>query len=253
MGRVSSGAWWEEVRKVVQVIDRKCTGAQLTVALMEDRSTLSQQMARRLASAYRYSASKTDDAVRASIAVCEQLQAIERLDPTAVTDIIGPALAGEVPLSALQARAASTRARLSANCADTMTPADLVNLCPEWEEPGLHKQNIEYEQIRDSDDVLVDAAVYLIVPTELADRWEVDYYGRWCMLVSPHIQCARSSDPSHDKFIARIRIALSLYDRVSVICSSSYEHRMVEKRLRKPPVWHRVWLRHLDDRAGRQQ
>ena len=159
--------------------------------------------------------------VLASIAVCEQLQAIDRLDPTANGPFIGPALAGQVPLSALQALAASTRARLSATSTDTMTPAALVGLCPEWSERGLNEQDIEFDQIRDSDDVLVDAAAYFIVPTELPDRWEVDYHARWCMLVSPHIKCARVTDPSHDKFVARIRIALSLYDRVSVICSSS--------------------------------
>ena len=253
MGRVSGGAWWKDVRRVVRLIGHTVTVPQLTTALMEDRSTLSLAMARRLASAYTYSASKTDDDVLASIAVCEQLQAIDRLDPTANAPFIGPALMGEVPLSALQALAASTRARLSAISADTMTPAALVDLCPEWKEAGLREQDIEFDQIRDSDDVLVDAAAYIIVPTELADRWEVEYYGRWCMLVSPHIQCAKTSDPSHEKFVARIRIALSLYERVSVICSSSYEHGMVEKRLRKSPVWHRVWLRHLDDSARRQR
>ena len=253
MGRVSSGAWVRDVQRVVQAIGHDVSGPQLTKALMDDRNSLSLAMARRLSSAYLYAVSQSDDDVQASIAVCEQIQAIQRLDPTAIPDIIGPALAGQMPLSALQAIAASIRARLSAASASDMTLAALVGLCPEWTEPGLSEQDIEFDQIRDSDDVVVDAAVYLIVPRELADRWEVEYYGKWCMLVSPHVTCAKVKDPSHDKFIARIRIALSLYARVSVICSSSYERSLAEKRLRKPQIWSRIWLHHLDDKEGREQ
>lgn len=253
MGRVSGGAWWMDVRRVVQTIDHAVTGPQLTTALMKDRTTLSQAMARRLSSAYLYTVSKTNDDVLASIAVCEQLQAIERLDPMALAGIMGPALAGQVPLSALQARAASIRARLSATSADTMMPIDLVNLCPERMLAGLREQDIEFDQIRDSAEVLVDAASYSIVPTELPDRWEVEYYGRWCMLVSPHIACAKVQNPSHDRFVQRIRIALSIYEFVSVICSSAYEQDLLDKRLRRPPVRHRVWLHRLTGTAGGQQ
>ena len=251
MGRKSGGEWWVEARRAEKTIDGAVSGPMLTAALMNARSTLSLAMARRLSSAYLYTVSKTDDDVRASIAVCEQLQTIERLDPSAISDVVGPALAGHVPLSALQELAASIRARLSAVSADTLTPVDLVHLCPEWQERELGKHHIEFDQIRDSDDVVVDAALYFIAATPLADGWDVEYHARWCMLVSPHVKCAKIKDSSHDKFIARIRIALSLYDRVSVICSSSYEHELVEERLRRPQVWHRVWLRNLDGKSGR--
>ncbi len=252
MGRTSSGAWYQDVRRVAEALDDGVTGPRLTTALMQDRSTLSLPMARRLSSAFLFAASKTDDVVLASIAVCEQVQAIQRLDPAAASGILGPALAGEVPLSALQAQAASIRARLSATSADATTSAALAELCPEWQESGLREQDIEYDQIRDRDRVVVDAAVYAIHLVERASRHTIDYDGRWCMLVSPHIACAKNGDASHDRFIGRILVALALYARVSVICSSAYELGMLERELRRPRVWNRIWLHYIGDKAGRE-
>ena len=252
MGRLSSGSWFLDVGRVARAIGHELTGPQLTAALIQDRSTLSLAMSRRLSSAYRYAVSRSDDVVIGSIAVCEQLQAIERLDPAAVSDIIAPALAGRVPLSVLQARAVSVRARLSATCSDTMTTPALVKLCPEWEELGLRQGDIEYDHIRDSDWVVVEAAVYLIHEVETTDRRAFEYDGRWCLLVSPHIRCAKLKSSSHADFVSRIFMAAAFYARVSVMASSFYEREMVEKQLRRSRVWDRVTVHHLDEEAVRE-
>lgn len=252
MGRVGTGEWFQDVRRVAEKIGHDVPGPQLTAALVQDRPSLSLAMARRLSSAYQFAVSMTADPVFASIAVCEQLQVVSKLDPSAMQDVLAPALAGRLPLSNLQALASSVRARLSAVSADSLLTADLVELCPERREPTLSDPVIEYYRIRDDDRVSVDAAIYSVEPVELSDHWRIDYDGRWAMLVSPHIKCAKIRNQSHDAFISRILIAIALYARVSVLSSSAYEHEKIEAELRRPRIWNRVWVRHLDDRSKRE-
>ena len=253
MARVSGGAWFEQVQRVAQATGPGVTGPQLTAALLQDRPGLSPAMARRLSSAFRYAVSKSDDVVVGSLAAVEQLQGIERLDPTAIADIISATLAGRMPLSALQTRVVSVKSRLSAASADDMTPEDLVARCPERNEPARSPLPVDYDRIRDDDWVMVDAATYLIREVETPDHTEFDYDKQWCLLVSPHIKCAKVKSLSNVDFISRIVMALAYYSRVSVICSSSYEREMVEKQLRQSRLWNRLWMRHLDDKAGSEQ
>ena len=253
MARVSGREWFKLVQRVAQATGPGVTGPQLTAALLQDRPSSSPAMARRLSSAYRYAVSKSDVVVVGSLAAVEQLQGLERLDPTAIADIIGPTLEGRMPLSALQTRAASVRARLSTASADDMTPKALVALCPERNEPARSPLPVDYDHIRDSDWARVDAATYFIREVETPDHIEFDYDKQWCLLVSPHIKCAKVKSLSNADFISRIVMALAYYFRVSVICSSSYEREMVEKQLRPSRLWNRLWMRHLDDKARSKQ
>ncbi len=249
MARVSGGEWFKLVQKVAPATGSEVTSPQLAAALLREQPSLSPAMARRLSRAYRYAISKSGDVVVGSLAAVEQLQGIERLDPTAIADIIGPTLEGRMPLSALQTRAASVRARLSAASADDMTPEALVALCPERNEPARSPLPVDYDHIRDSDWVMVDAATYLIREIETPDYIEFAYVKQWSLLISPHIKCAKVKNLSNVDFISRIVMALAYYSRVSVICSSSYEREMVEKQLRPSRLWNHVWTRHLDDKV----
>lgn len=246
MGRVSEGGWFQQARRVAEGMGRVPAGPRLTAALMADRESLSVAMARRLSSAYLYAKSKTDHTVIASLAVVEQIQTIERLDPSAIADLLDEALAGRTPLSALKARAASTRARLSATSSNIITPDDLVEACPELQEPRLGRDLVELDPQRDRGLVVVDAALYQIDPVEDANRVRMSVDARWCLIASPHIGCAVVKDPSHEKFVLRVLVAAALFARISVMCSSPYERNLIEAELRRPRLWTRVWVRQIE-------
>ena len=218
-GRRGDGAWIVRAKRLAARMTELGGPKEDAIKRVAAEAQLSVTMARRYVDACEHLAQFSGQRIALSLNTFEHYKGWMKVDPQGAAAARDAALAGEIPLSRIQAATREARVRASTPPGAVFVPVDDI-----------------VERFRASGKVLIPEGPPVRVPArgevwiglsadaaEMADDGEPYLWHRWALLLSPGVPGSPLAGLTFDSLLLRVAAAGAIYDRVSVLCSSVFE------------------------------